>query len=356
MRHVLPALALLLSGPALAADPAPAAPSARPTGAKATKAAGAKAVSVKGDRFAVITDKAVQIIDTAGGAPRSLPRPAGEVGSCDTDPVAGGVWVRTADPGGETGTLSFVDVERGTLHPVVKGIPADIEDLIIDHGESSRIGGYDPVDLRVGLAIRMRSTPAVEPEIGCDGDAAWYCYVEHGDDSSPLLPAYEAQRVAITQLKLEDPRWLATIARRGGDRALWRTPSADASPLPRLAMVPDSNCMADPSDCGRAEAVAGTAYWRVIVSNDHGDLYHQTEQLFDPATKMFFTPDAPEKRSPKPIADEGGVDGMVIGPSGQSYMYGGAMRRFDGKTISLPARAELCGYMGAATRIGGPRG
>lgn len=295
-------------------------------------------------------------VSTDGAPPKALPAPKGTLGWCSTDPRANGVWVLEDAPGDAPDTLHFVDLQTGETRPVVRGIPGDLEEVIIDHGEAGRIGGHDRVELRVGMAIRMGPKPAVEPEIGCEGDASWYCYDnETLDKPEPtLLPEYAARRDAVVKLKLVDAAWLATIVKRGAARPL--TKAVKARPeLPKVK-VPVERCQAAPEDCGLARALPGTPYWRVIVSNDRGDFYYQDEQLYDPGSKTFFDLSTPPKRSAEPLTEGQSVEGLRISPSGAAYLAWSSIGRFDGKPVKVPAKARICGWVGPAVRIGGPRG
>ncbi len=295
-------------------------------------------------------------VTTDGAPPKALPAPKGTLGWCSTDPRANGVWVLEDGPGEAPDTLHFVDLQTGESRPVVRGIPAELEEVIVDYGEAGRIGGHDRVELRVGVAVRMGAKPAVEPEIGCEGDAAWYCYDEQTlDKPKPtLLPEYAARRDAVAKLTLLDARWLATIVKRGAARPL--TKAVKAGPALPKVEVPAERCQAAPEDCGVARALPGTPFWRVIVANDRGDFYHQDEQLYDPRSKTFFDLSTPPKRSPTPLTGGQSVEGLSISPSGAAYASWAALGRFDGEPVKLPPEARICGWTGPAVRIDGPRG
>lgn len=336
-------------------------PEPTPTAGAAATPSPATSDGAGGADVAIVsTPEGLFAVATDGSPPKPLRAPPGTVNRCEADARAGGVWVGIEGTGSDAGALYFVDLERpGPAIPVLRGLPAGMEELIIDHGDAGRIGGHDPVTMQVGLAIRMGETPAVEPEIGCEGDGAWTCYLadDVATEGAPLLPEYEAQRAAIAALTLVDGAWLAGIARRGRDRPLWKaSPGGAAAALPKVAAVPVDGCRAMPEACGEARSVPGTALWRVVVSNDEGDFYAQEEQLYDPVAAVFFDPTAPAARSPTPLAESASIEGMLISPSGAGFANWGGIYRFDGQPVSLPADASVCGWTRPATRLGGPRG
>lgn len=341
-------LALLPLTPSALAGPEAAKPTAaQPAPAQPTAPA---------DTAVVMNAKGLFAVSLSGAAPEALPAPKGPLGGCWTDPRANGVWVLETAPDTQPHTLHFVDLEAGITRPVVRGIPAEADEIVIDYGEAGRINGHDRVELRVGLAVRMGPKPAIEPAIGCEGDAAWYCYPEDqiGQPKPTLLPEYAARRDAIAKLEPIDGAWLATLAQRGAKRPLWRV-EKPAGALPKVP-VPAEACQAAPEDCGVARPVPGTPFWRVITANDRGDFYYQDEQLYDPRSKRFFTLDAPAKRSPTPLTGGQSIEGLSISPSGAAFAGAGRIARFDGAPVQSVPKARICGWTGPATRIEGPRG
>ncbi|HEY1552917.1 MAG TPA: hypothetical protein VGG28_34040 [Kofleriaceae bacterium] len=193
---------------------------------------------------------------------------------CDADARANVVWYETGD-----GLFAF-DLETRTSLPIIKGDLGQVEP-IIDWG-NEQLGGENKLELRVGIAIHMGSA-SLSTEIGCEGDAAVYCFQADGKTPSKELAAQ--QRIA-KHLTLVDRSVIARLAARGASRSLW-TPPPMPTVAPKPPKIDPARCTEIPDDCGRLTAIPGSSLWLVATQNSRGDYFHETRELWDPATGEF---------------------------------------------------------------------
>lgn len=322
-------VALTACGPS---TPSPAAPSHAPPAAEpSTEVAFLR------------TAEGVVEIAVPGGA-RTL-RAASDVGWCAVDDRARVVWLtRRAEEERELAALDLTGPRRlFSIAPI-----PDVDEIIIDHGEAGRLGGADPVSFRVALALVIAAAPRVHAVVGCDGDAAAYCY----DEDGALLEEYGAIRRAADAVVLREPALVASLHARASGRAL-RPPEPPPAELPRVSAADPAACHEVPEDCGSARPLPGTPYWLVVTSNGRGDYFHQSEQLYDPRSREFIDPRT-GARSPTP-REGGDVEGLQVSRSGEAFMIEGRVATFDGTVLFEHRDAAPCGWVGGGYRVGGPR-
>lgn len=213
-------------------------------------------------------------VNAATGEHRELV--PGAVSWCEVDARAGVVWF--AD-GERLATFDFTDRR---VHPVIRGDFTRIEPIVAYADD--RLGGNDLIDLRVGAKLAMTARPSISVEMGCDGDAAYYCY--ESDLTTPQ-PDVAADQAAVKAMTLVDPGYVAALVARGANRPLWTLAVAGREP-PRRPSVDQAACQEDPGSCGQADEVPGTALWLVTVANARGDFYHVARQLWDPVTGEYL--------------------------------------------------------------------
>jgi hypothetical protein len=118
--------------------------------------------------------------------------------------------------------------------------------------------------------------------MGCDGDRYVYCFDE---GKRPVARVVQLQQLA-RQLRLADAGYIASLARRGADGSLWSPPQRPARPA-RPPVIDRKRCTENPDGCGDLKAVTGSTLWLVETENSRGDYYHETRELWDPATREF---------------------------------------------------------------------
>jgi hypothetical protein len=314
----------------------------------------------------LLTEAGLVAVDLADGAVKPLAAGV-KAGGCVVDPKAGVVWLASgpSEAGEKDGSLQAFDLEGAGPPVVVASKLVEFDDLAIVYGED-QLGGGDPVTFSIGLEVKMGAAPTLAAMVGCSGDGSWFCYEDPGADEPVLIDELKARKAALDALKPADPALLARWAERGAARALRapRTPEAK-QPTERVAAVPKDGCADDPEVCGAAHVVDGTPFWRVVTSNDRGDFYYQTEQLYDPRDKTFFDLVKPTERRPAPLAEPTGIEGVRIAPSGAGYLTTVAdaegndaaiVGTFAGKIVHRAPGATVCGWVGGGWRIPGPRG
>jgi len=80
----------------------------------------------------------------------------------------------------------------------------------------------------------------------------------------------------VAAAKLPGRGFVTGLLARKDHRAPWAARPGET----RVEGIDPANCE-DPEDCGRAEPIAGTHYWRVMTSNVMGDVRHIGWQLYD---------------------------------------------------------------------------
>ncbi len=123
--------------------------------------------------------------------------------------------------------------------------------------------------------------------MGCDGDRAVYCF---GDDGkTPTESVTRLQRQAGT-LRISDPAYLTQLARRGKQGSLWTPPPVPPAP-PKRKPGDRPGGVPDPRSVRLADRAPRGPLWLVVTGNDRGDYYHESRELWDPATGEYLRRD-----------------------------------------------------------------
>ena len=115
-----------------------------------------------------------------------------------------------------------------------------------------------------------------------------------------------------------DRAFLATVLARTDHQ----TPEPARPAETKLAGVDLANCE-EPDDCGKAEPIAGTHYWRVLVGTASGDIFHVAYQLYDADGKQLLTPEWATW-----------LDGAWVAPDRSAFLVSGVIVRFDSGPIA----------------------
>jgi len=234
----------------------------------------------------------------------------GDVSWCNADARANVVWYETVD-----GLFAF-DLQTRASLPIIKGSLEEVAP-IIDWG-NEQLGGENKLELRVGIAINMGSA-SLATELGCEGDAAVYCFEDDGKTPTKELAA---QQKLAKHLALVDPAAIARLAARGKARSLWTPPPVPPKP-PKPPKIDKARCTEDPDACGTLLAIPGSSLWLVTTANSRGDYFHETRELYDPASNELVKATSSgivRSKSPAPD-DELTTDyaGMRVSPAGLSF-------------------------------------
>jgi hypothetical protein len=299
-----------------------------------------------GERAFVSDATGLVEISTAGGSQVVAPAASW----CAVDARASVVWF--VDAGG----LHAFDLADRRTRTIIKGDLGEVE-VIIDWGEQ-QLGGESTLAFDVGAAIRLADeTPAIEVEMGCEGDRATYCFEE--DLETPTAEVAKLQRFAGT-LKLADPAYVATLASRGKQGSLWSPPPVPPATPKKKPRVDEEQCSEDPETCGALTAIPASPLWLVQTANSRGDYYHETRTLWDPATGEYLRRDGARLvRSKTPPSTDADTDygGLRASPSGV-LSFGGAV--FDAAKVHYApqdppdGQSISCGFTGGGWRIAGP--
>lgn len=106
-----------------------------------------------------------------------------------------------------------------------------------------------------------------------------------------------------------------------------RRPAAPAVPADTWLDGVDPSGCDDARDCGRAEPIAGTRFWRVMTGNVAGDVRHLTWRLYDTEARAF-------------VAAEWATwfQDAVVAPDHSAFIADGVVVRFDtGPLAATPA-------------------
>ncbi len=243
---------------------------------------------------------------------------------------------------------------RTCADPAVESLFANAQ-LIIDYG-AERLGGEDPVGYFVGVAVKMGAAPKVAAALGCDGDAATYCYDFASGGGKTPKPEIAARVKAIDALRIADPAYVAGLAARGASRSLW-TPLPPAGSAPKsVPPVDPKACEEIPDDCGKLQAIPWSPLWLVTTGNSRGDYFHETRALWDPSASAFVRVDGPrlvhEVKPTPPRQGAAGFAGMRVSPRGLLSRAGFV---FDASKVHFaPAGDGLtCGFSDGGVRLGG---
>lgn len=297
------------------------------------------------------TDSGLELVSRSGAA-RGTPV-KGDVSWCAVDNKAQAVWYLAR--GGGQRRLGVLDLVAGRDETVAAPVPA-VDRVIIDHGRAE-LGGGNPVAFHLALLVQLEPPPRLEPRLGCEGDAAVYCYKEQGQQApqerrgAQLNDQLRARKEALQRLRPRRTALLLQLGRRGLRRELW-SPPPPARALPRVP-VDSAACEAIPSACGSVRLVFGTHLWLVVTANSRGDYFHQAWQLYDPRAKQFVDPRrSPPRRSSAPLKDPPPLDGMLVSPSGEAYTRGGQVVSFGKGTVYQGANVA-CGWIGGGWKMSG---
>jgi hypothetical protein len=266
---------------------------------------------------------------------------------CTVDARANVVWFA-----GDSGIQAF-DLADRRVHAVIRG-DVDANEYVIDWG-NQQAGGEDQVGFDVGLAIHLTAPPSISSVIGCDGDAAYYCY--EGDDMTTLKEELAAKEKAFDAMHFADPAYVKALADRGASGTMWTPPPVPPAPPARKPKVKRKACEEEPKDCGQLAAIPASRLWLVTTANSRGDFFHETRELWDPATGEYVSISGGTLTRAKTAKSDGGdfanlrvapdgllsIDGVVFDPAHVIYAPKG-----DG--------AISCGWTGGGWRMPGPRG
>ncbi|MDB4962580.1 MAG: hypothetical protein JWP01_2579 [Myxococcales bacterium] len=263
-----------------------------------------------GERAFVTSKTGLVKVSTEGATQVVAP---GEVEWCSTDARAKVVWFATKDG------LHAFDLEDRRVHPIIKGSLEDITPIV--NWGKEQVGGEDPVAFQAGVELAMTGTPTLARKLGCDGDAAAYCF---GEDLKTPVPDLEETLKRVDALTLADAAYIVGLAKRGATGSLWSPPPVPPK-APKAPKVPKAQCSEEPGDCGELTALPGSSLWLVTTANSRGDFYSETRELYDPATGEFvrFTGTALE-RAKTSLGEGPDWQDLRISPTG-TLAYQGAV-------------------------------
>lgn len=290
--------------------------------------------------FAVVaTPSGVVVLDEAGQqVDVLLPQP---VDWCRVDARAEVLWFQT------NGALSFLDLR--TAAPPVEIIDAS-PDVIVIRYPDERIGLIEDHMFEDGLAVVLDSQPRLETMVGCDGDMAWYCFEDVDDFELARSERIEARNRELADRAIPTDVLAELAARAVGRRLTPTVPPRSVEPT-TVTAVPRDACLEIEEDCGAARRLDGTPYWLVVVANDRGDFFHETERLYDPSARVFFDPRQPTRRSPTPLPDDGpGFVPWLVSPSGTHAVAGDELVAFSSGVIARDLTGA-CGFWGGGWEI-----
>ncbi|MCA9649796.1 MAG: hypothetical protein KC501_07805 [Myxococcales bacterium] len=258
----------------------------------------------------------------------------GEASWCRVDPRGGVLWAR------RSGDLSMLDLEGGG--PPVTVLEDPPETIVIAYADEE-LGRPAPHEFQDGVAVHMVDPPRLEAIQGCDGDMVYYCLDDDVEDfEAALAEQLGARAEALAEQPVPLEALAPIVARSEGRRAALADPGR--APAPSSVTVPADACEEAPEDCGSAEVLPGTRYWRVLVGNSRGDFYHEDFQLFDPASKEFFDPTRPTERSAAPRSGEV-FEPRWISPSGELALGYDSLVSFEHGVIASGLMG-VCGFWG----------
>jgi hypothetical protein len=139
---------------------------------------------------------------------------------------------------------------------------------------------------------------------------------------------------------------------------------------PKKKPAVDKKRCEEASTCGELTAIPGSPLWLVQTANSRGDYYHETRNLWDPATGEYVRRDGAKLVRSKAVPPDGdaGTDtdygGLRISTSGL-LSHGGAIfdaakvhyaprDQGDGGEGSAGGSAISCGWTDGGWRIAGP--
>lgn len=260
----------------------------------------------------------VRALSSDGARQRMLV--AGETAWALIDPRSEVVWFGNAD----ATEIRAIDLEAAAAQPIVV------------HTIATHVPSGDRVAM-VGAPMYDVVYPSQEPGIS-EGEA-WFSGA-HFSTGSPFNMARARVQLEIGPAPalsgasgyVQDEDWeaefksavvvdrgfLATVLARADHQ-----PPEPARPAEtKAAGVDPANCE-EPDDCGDAEPIAGTHYWRVLVGTATGDIRHIAYQLYDADTRQLLTPEWATW-----------LDGAWVAPDRSAFVVGGVIVRFDGGPIA----------------------
>lgn len=275
---------------------------------------------------------------------------------CAVDARAGVLWYVGGTPargGGATDlALKGVDLRAaGPPRAVVGPLPGVPAAVGLRYADGALLSDSEPHEFQLGLLVELGPKQRVGAWVGCDGDAAWFCYSDPDSESPELLPPLQARRTALDALVLRDAGWLRELSRRGGTRPL-HAPAPERATPPRVAEVAPERCQAEPADCGAATWLGTSALQRVVVGNDRADYYHEQIQVFDPNTRTFFRAADPSERHAAPLAADEPEGDLLLAPSAGAYTLDGRVVHMEQGLVFDQGRLS-CGWAGGGWRYRG---
>lgn len=235
------------------------------------------------DFAVVLTKDGVVVLDTQGSKVGVLSptRPQW----CRLDPRASVLWMMDQDK------LSLIDLNTDAEPIVLLDHPP--ETVIIEYSDE-KLGDEHPWNFEAGVRLIFDDQRLhIEATVGCDADMQ-SCFDDDIEDLKAAKAAYLEQLAAKVDASLKARPWpekeLAPIIARAKTRRATLEPPHRAPPPQKVKMSSTELCLVEPEDCGKAEVLIGTRYWRVLFANDLEDLLREQFHVYDPQRKMFFDP------------------------------------------------------------------
>lgn len=197
---------------------------------------------------------------------------------------------------------------------------------------------------RLGVLMDMSAAqPKLGVDVGCEDDQSWYCY-EGSSEEQTLVEELQQRHDALSKLSLQDAAGLKRAIEAGGALKARYATAPKAEKPPSHVKISQEHCLEEPEDCGKAQALSGTPYWIVLTSNDRGDFYYESWQLYDPRTSQFISvdPQAGIKRSPTP-SEESSFAVSEISPTGRGYSEGTGLVDFERGQVLV--EVNVCGWL-----------
>ncbi len=251
---------------------------------------------------------------------------AGAVSWAVVDPRADVVWfgsgdesqiraidleARAADPPPIETIVTGLPDGNGVsmVGPVIYGVEYVSQDPDEPRGEALMSGeayatGAQLDMSRTHLTLLLEATPSVDGATGYEQNQDWVA--------------------AVGKAAIPGRAFLADVLARKSHKPKHAARPPDA----RVDGVDPSKCE-DPKECGTAEVVVGTKYWRVLTASYSGDVHHVEYRLYDSEAKRFLT-------------DEWAtwLDDAIVSPDHASFLVGGMIVRFDGGPITATPRDQ----------------
>lgn len=308
-----------------------------------------------GDALVLATPKGLMEMSLSG---KLRPLAPGAVGHCQVDTRLNGLWFATPEAGNpHVSKLQFM--ERGKAPFVVSEKLDQGPDgaFSVNHGKFGALGEISPSYYHVMTVLELAVTPPRwSGKLGCDGHFGSGCYKD--DAGTTVTDEVTAQLAKAKAHVVLNGKRLAALSVAAGQRALSRDRKVNcegkkASSICATIKVPNvaaKDCEI-PEYCGIARKVVGTTLFLANVHNEREDSFHEMQQFYDPATKMYLHPDDPTKLSPKPHMDKSGMFASIgagyIGRNGHWYAGGKLWSLTTMKVIAKgPKDAIPCGFWG----------